>query len=365
MHGSATRVRLIGSDESLASSCRPLSEHAGSGGFFQSSAWLDNFRRHGAPPGDRLRLYAVQASDDSLLAFVPAIYSRLYDVHPRARVLHFLQPDGLNYQPLLAPGDENPLRAVEQVLQTLFQDPRAYDVLRFSPVGRESPFADGLIALLRSNGHPLQIYRFPDDCFAPTTPGSSNVYFAARPAPLRQSLALAESTLRESGRVKFRLMRLPEEVDAGWRDYQQILDRSGADPPAESAGYLTGIMHAAAASGALRLGFIDLDGAPAAVQLWIASAAAARCLRVFSIEQPPEVPLTDLLIQDLAAFLIDHDDIAELGFGALDPQLAMNWAPGRRVRVGLAAFNPRTWRGVKGAARHVGAQFIKSLFGRS
>ena len=154
-----TRLRLIGADESLASSALSLFEHAAGAGFFQSSAWLDNFRRHGAPPGDRLQLYAIEAGEGSLLALVPAIYSRLYSVHPRARVLHFLHPDGLDYLPLLASGEENPLRAVESVLQGLFPVRRAYDVVRFSPLERDSSFANGLISVLRRNRHPLQIYR--------------------------------------------------------------------------------------------------------------------------------------------------------------------------------------------------------------
>ena len=365
MHEPATRVRLIGADESLASSALSSFESAAVAGFFQSSAWLDNFRRHGAPPGDRLRLYAVEAGEDSLLALVPAIYSRLYAVHPRARILHFLQPDGLDYLPFLAPGEENPLRAVERVLQTLFANRHAYDVLRFSPLERGSSFTNGLISVLRRHRHPLQIYVQADDCFSPTTPGSFSAYLAARPASLRESLAVAARTLRESGRITFRLVRLPEEIEAGCHDFESIREESGVEQPEESAGYIPGIIRAATAAGALRLGFIDFEGTPAAVQLWIASAGVARCLRIFSIEEPPEVPLTDMLTQDLAAHLIDGDRVCELGFGALDPQLAMNWAPGRRERLGLAAFNPRTWRGLKGATRHVGAQFLKSLVKRN
>lgn len=365
MHDSGSRVSLIGSNESLAPAYQPLFGQPACAGFFQSRVWFDNFRRHATLAGDRLRLYAVAAGNGNPLALVPAVYSRLYDVHPRARVLHFLQPDGLNYLPLLAPGDENPVRAVERVLQSLFPDRHAYDVLRFSPLARGSPFADGLVSILRAKSHPLHIYRFPDDCYAGATPGSANGYLAGRPASLRATLDQVARTLRESGRVNFRLVRLPEEADAGWRDYQKVFEQSGTEPATESAGYLPGVIRAAAEFGALRLGFIDLDGVPAAAQLWIASAGVARCLRIFSIKQSTEFSLTDILTQDLALQFFDKDRVAELAFGAINPQLAMNWATGRRARIGLAAFNPRTWRGIKGAARHVGAQFIKSLCGRS
>ena len=364
MDESDSLVRLIGSDEPLAPSYQQLFARPASENFFQSRAWFDNLRRHAAPAGDRVRLYAVEAADGNPLALIPGVYSRLYETHPRARVLHFLHPDGSNYLPLLAPGSENPLRVVELVLQSLYSDRRAYDVLRFSPLGRGSAFADGLSNMLRRNAHPLEIYRFSDDCYATTTPGSAASYLAARPPSLCATLELASQTLRAAGRIRFRLVRLPEEVDAGLRDYRKVLEQFGTEPASESADYLPGIVRAAAECGALRLGFIDLDGAPVAAQFWILSAGTARCLRILSTEHVIDIPLTDILIQDLAAQFIEDDRVAEMAFGAIDLRLATNWATGRRERIGLAAFNPRTWRGLKGAARHVGARYIKSLFRR-
>ena len=54
----------------------------------------------------------------------------------------------------------------------------------------------------------------------------------------------------------------------------------------------------------------------------------------------------------------------ELDFGAISDEFAAKWAPAMRRRIGVAAFNPRTWRGIKGAARHVGVQRLKALAGR-
>ena len=364
MHETGTRVRLIRSDEALTPPYQGLIEQSARAGFFQSHAWFDNFRRHVAPSGDRLRLYAVETVDGDPLAIVPALYSRLYDVHPRARVLHFLHPEGISYSPLAKPGEGNPLRALERVLYSLFPDRHSYDVLRFSPLERGSAFTDGLISTLRRTRHPMQIYAFPDDCYAAVMPGTSRDYLAGRPEPLRASIAEAAQILYAAGRAAFRLVQSPEEVDAGWEDYEKVFDQSGTLQANESAEYLPGIIRAAAVSGALRLGFIDLDGVPAAVQLWIVSPGVARCLRIFTIKRSTNVALTDLLTKELAVHFIDVDRVSVLAFGAIDRELTMNWATGSHARIGLAAFNLRTWRGMKGAARHVGAQYVKSFFRR-
>src|ERR1043165_6058952 len=115
MHETGSRVRLIRSDEELTAAYLRLIDQSARAGFFHSRAWLDNFRRHVAPPGDRLRLYAVENDGGDALAIVPALYSRLYDGHPRARVLHFLHSEGIAYSPIVPPGDPNPLQALERV----------------------------------------------------------------------------------------------------------------------------------------------------------------------------------------------------------------------------------------------------------
>ena len=96
------RVKTFDSYASLPDAFGPLFSDAQSGNLFHSREWLENAARNGLRPGDRLRLFAVEADGDGApVALLPAIYSRLYPVHPQARVIHFLQPEELPYVPLL------------------------------------------------------------------------------------------------------------------------------------------------------------------------------------------------------------------------------------------------------------------------
>jgi hypothetical protein len=116
-------------------------------------------------------------------------------------------------------------------------------------------------------------------------------------------------------------------------------------------------------AGALQLGCLLLDGAPVALQLWIVDGGAAYCLRIWSAEEQRAFPIDDMLTELMALCLIDGSHVTELDFGAITDEFAANWAPAMRRRIGVAAFNPRTWRGIKGAARHVAVQRLKTLAG--
>jgi hypothetical protein len=354
------RVRILSDHESLPPGYENLFADARSD-VFRSRAWLQNFERNGISPGDRMRLYAVESeADGAPLALLPAIFSRLYAAHPRARVLHFTQLEGLAYRPFCRPQSVGPLQAFERVLMFLRSVRNSYDVLRVSPLDATAPSAVDTAAVVRRARHPLQTYKLYRDRYETVSGGDSRAYLAARPEPLRERLESAGRALFQEGRARFRLVCAPDEVEQGWRDYQQIRDLSTRQMEPEPKPYLPGIMRVAAEAGALRLGFVDLDDKLAAVQLWIVSAGIGKCLRVWIIPQEREVLLHELLTQHLTAHLIDTDQVAELDFGAINDNFALNWAPQARDRLGLVAFNLSTWRGFKGTLRHVGPQLLRS-----
>ena len=332
------------------------------GDIFYSRAWVENHARSGVTPGDRLRFFGVEPDGGGTpMALLPALYSRLYAVHPRSRVVHFLQPDGLLYAPLAGTGEPDPAVVISEVIESLQEDRRAYDVLRASPLERESRLARALVGVLRRTRHPLQIYRQFMDRYVVTESLSSREYLRQRPPAVREALDGAGRMLYDSGRAGFRLCSDPGSVEAGWEAYRTVLAACGLQSDLAPLPYLHGILRLGAGLGALRQGILDLDGTPAAVQVWIVSAGVARCLRIWSDGRARTFPLDEMLTARLSAHLIDSDGVAELDFGAVQEEFARDWAPAGRARLGIVAFNPRTWRGLKGALRHVGAEKLRSI----
>ena len=99
---------------------------------------------------------------------------------------------------------------------------------------------------------------------------------------------------------------------------------------------------------------------PTPHKLMVISAGKAVCLRIWAAQGQRAFPIDDVLTQLMALCLIDGDHVNELEFGDVNDEFARDWAPLSRERLGLAAFNRRTWRGVRGAMRHIGVQLIKT-----
>ena len=51
--------------------------------------------------------------------------------------------------------------------------------------------------------------------------------------------------------------------------------------------------------------------------------------------------------------LLDEEQVTELDLGAGDDPYKRLWVSRRRERVGLIAFDPRTWRGARRCLRHL------------
>ena len=327
--------------------------------------WLRAYRDLRVGPGSEFRLFSAAHADGAPLALLPAVYSRLYLAHPRARVIHFLQPDGEPYTPLGLPEDPAlaGLLARSVVAHLRAASPR-YDVLRVSPLDPGAPFAVEFEHALRHPIHPLRVEHLAPDRWHPTAGVRHAAYMASRPVALLQLLADARRALIDSRRATFRLLSMPGEIADGWRDYCAILGADRHLLEAESPDYARGLMDVSSRAGRLRLGFVDVDGTPAAVQLWRLGATAARCLRIWSGPEFRGLPVDDLLTEYMTRQLLDADRAAGLDFGAITEEFAAQWAPRAHPRIGLIAFNPRTSRGVRGAIRHLGAAALRSLWER-
>jgi hypothetical protein len=341
------------------SGCEPLSPAArrlfgdARTRLFHSAEWWQHYQQYGVPAGDLFRVFAAESeAAGTPIGLFPAIFSRLYGPHPRARLLYFMGPEGLPYEPILAPDCEDPKDAVGSVIRFTLGARLQYDVLRFSPLEPDSPFISHLVGALRENRYKYQIYGMQEDRYETTAGRSSADYLAKRPAALRETLGTTGRMLFDSGRASFVLVREPADVEHAWRHCESILVQADERNP-QHFEYLPGLLRVAADAGVLRLGLLTLDGQPAAMQLWVVARNVAQCLRISQHEQFSDLPLDDMLTEQITPHLIDTDRVVELDFGYIVEQFAAHWAAQRRRRVGIIAFNLRTRRGLKGALRHI------------
>lgn len=323
------------------------------GDLFVSSVWIADVLEAGLQPGDRLQLLLVvdEAAPQRYLALLPAVYSRLYGSHPGARVLHFLQREEQPYLPI---GSQEDLpRLTDSLVASLANQTRPIDVVRASPLDGKHPFTPTLVQALRHHGFWIQFYRHARSHYAPVAGMRFADYLAERPRALRESLELHTRLLMRGGRGEFHFPCTPALVEDAWGTFCLVISRAADEDAPEPLEYLKQVLTTAAAAGVLRLGIFSLDGEPVAMQLWLISGGTARCLRIWSVPGQRAFPIDDVLTQMVVLCLIDGDQVQELDFGDVNDDFARDWASGARDRVGLAAFNRRTLRGVRGAFRHI------------
>lgn len=355
------RVILLDDIADLPAPVERLFATPRAGELFQTADWV--LRANGARPGDRFRLYLVQDAAQEPVALLPALYARLYTSHPGARVLHFLQPQEQPYQPLTREqGVQSPALA-GALMDWLAQDANGHDVLRISPLDPLSVFTRSMLAALHKSAYWLQMYRHTNDRYASVEGLSFRDYLAQRPRALRETLELNTRLLMQGGRGRFHLVCNPEQLLAAAAAIRYLEDHRVDADDSDIPGQLEAMLEVAADAEELRLGLFHLDEVPVAMQFWVVTQGKARLVHLWEAADQRTFPIDDVLTQMMALCLIDGDHVSELDFGNIAPEYAHEWAPLERERVGIAAFNPRTWRGRTGALRHVGMQVIKNLPG--
>ena len=346
--------------DELPAAARALCDDAPAGSLFHCSLWLARAMPSALQPGDRMQLHLVSddGPDAAPLALLPAVYSRLYGSHPGARVLHFLQREEQPYVPI---GVTIDAKAVADCLAAwLRRQTPTMDVVRVSPLDTGHPFLSCIADALTHNGHWVQLYRYPNCRFASVAGLTFKQYLAQRPRALRESLDVNTRLLLQGGRGAFNFANSPELITEAWDQVRYVVDHAPEAEVPDPPSYIAAMLTSAADSGRLRLGIFLLDGLPVAMQFWVVSERKACCLRMWEAQGQRAFPIDDLLTQLVALCLIDGDQVDELEFGDVTEAFAQDWAPQSRERLGLAAFNRRTWRGVRGALRHIGTQLVKS-----
>lgn len=356
------RVRVLSTAQPIPDAHDALLAPAGEASLLHSRAWIEHYARHGVPAGDWLRLYAAEdVASGAPVALLPATVTRLNPQHPRSRLVHFSQPEGLPYQPIFDPSRIDAAVAVRAAVHALRADPRACDAVRVTPLAQGAPATVAFANALREAGFALQAYRFHDDAYGDARAGEAAQYLASRPATLRGRLEQARTALFNTGRARARIVDGATGLDEAAAQYLELERASMSRAYFEWPEYGPGMMRIAAAAGVLRAGVIELDGKPAAIQVWILQGTSARCLRIWGAPDFESMPLDDCLTARIAERLIDGDGVTRLEFGAVTPEFAADWATGRAERIGLLGVNLHTRRGLRDAVRHIGPRALKNL----
>ncbi|MBK1665181.1 GNAT family N-acetyltransferase [Rhodospirillum rubrum] len=196
--------------------------------------------------------------------------------------------------------------------------------------------------------------------YAPVEAGAYGAYAAARPSRLRHTLTRKKARLERQGTTTLRLHRT---ADAEALAAYEAVYGASWKPAEASPGFLRALAVTAAKAGALRLGVLHIDGAPAAAQIWLVSAGRATIYKLAHHPRFDDLSVGSLLTQALAEEVINRDGVSEIDFGLGDEPYKRDWMTAVRPVVGLEIHSPTTARGLIACAR-LGLGRLRRRLGR-
>lgn len=311
-------------------------------GVFNSQAWWRTVLAFGMAPGSEAVFLLCR------LGGAPAGLLPLYR-SPDGRLAALTTPYTCLYQPLLAASlDAASQRAVFAAFAAACRD-SAWTW--FDALDADWSGLPHWIAAARQAG--LFVLRFDGfgNWHEPVVERGWPAYLAGRPGALRETIRRRLRRVEQDQRARFRLLRQPEEIEAGVAAYEDVYARSWkqAEPfPRFNAA----LIRAGAGAGWLRLGVLDIGDRPVAAQLWTVDQGVATVLKLCHDEAFKTLSPGTALTAWMLRHLLDQEQVSGIDFGRGDDGYKQGWAGQRRQRIGLVLVNPWRRAGLAMLIRH-------------
>ena len=215
--------------------------------------------------------------------------------------------------------------------------------MRFAPMDPDGPAYRHLVAAFRDIGW----YPFPYFCFGNWTLKVDSdwpTYLANRPGEVRSTIKRMGKKFADAGGT-LETVSTTEHLDEAIAAFVEVYNASWKVPEPYPE-FMPGLIRLLAANGQLRLGIARVDGHPIAVQLWIVQGERAAIFKLAHREDCTEHAAGTLLTAHLMEHVISVDQVREVDYLIGDDAYKQNWMSQRRERWGIAAFNPKSPRGL-------------------
>jgi Acetyltransferase (GNAT) domain len=349
-------VEIYRAFDELPAAYGALFQNAPGNSFFLSLPWFRNVFAATAQPGEALRLYGVTSQGGQPTALLAA--RALGSPAPgESRTVLGLTPRTLagltapaytpEYGLLMSPVAGGLAAVTDELVRAIAGERPAWDEIQFRALQGNGPALAAFADSLRRCGFAVQPYFQIANWYEPTANRTYADYSNRLTTRIRKSL----NKVDKPGGPRFRLLT-GGDLDAAIADYQRLYNASWKQA-SYYPDFIPGLIRAAAEGGSLRLGILDIDGEPAAIQVWLVAGQRATIFDLVFDEKFKKHSPGSMLSACLMRHVIDFDRVAEVDFGCGDDDYKQVWMSQRRDLWGLVAFNPRTFKGAAGALRHV------------
>ena len=344
------QFRMYSAWDELPAGYDALFAQAGAQGFCLGRAWFEALAATTLAANERLVLAGMVDDDRASACLVGRQRERdpaFFGARSFSSLSNYYT---LRYAPIV--DGERGRAALPALIEGLRARRPRYAVLHLEPLAADAPLTDDLAQALRAAGLVTRRYARSGNWHDDTRGLSFRDYLARRPAVLRNTFRRKDSRLARAGTVRMAIVRDGAELGPALGQYEQVYAASWK--PAEPyPAFIRRLAAGLAATGALRLALLYLDGRPMAAQLWIVWRGRAILYKLAHDRSCDALSPGTVLTMRVLERLLDEEHISALDLGAGDDPYKRLWATRRGERCGLLAFDPLTWRGAAGALRHV------------
>jgi len=209
----------------------------------------------------------------------------------------------------------------------------------------------------RKAGWFVQVSEKTGNWRAPTEGMSFETFWAERPAKLRNTAR------RRAKAVDLDIEVHRQFSECAWADYEAVY-RASWKPEEGSFPFLRALAEQEGAAGTLRLGIAKKDGQPIAAQLWLVENGEATIHKLAYSESEKALSPGTLLSVAMFRHVLDEDRVGLIDYGTGDEGYKADWMTERRPLWRLVAYNPRSLKGLAGAARATASALVRRLRSR-
>jgi len=335
--------------------------------FFYGGGWFKNFCLNTIEPTSHIHIYAVEevmpvAQGRGLLfmrspAGQNGSFFQGLRVSPRTLSSMTGHPS-VFFAPLVRDSDEQFDSVISSLVDAVCNDHQKWAMIDLNFLELGSRVYASLIRALNERNMVVRCYEYRPNCYERVSGIGFDDFVTSRSSIVRKTILRKSRQLERTGQLRFHVTIGGSEIDSAIAAYEEVLANSWKEPE-PFPNHTAGLIRAAAATGALRLGLLYLADRPVATQLWIVSAGKATIYKLHYDAEFKDQSVGAILTLRMFERVIEGDQVDEINFGVGNETAKRQWLTDERPLCGVVAFNQRTLGGIYALIRFSTKEFIR------
>jgi ribosomal protein S18 acetylase RimI-like enzyme len=246
-----------------------------------------------------------------------------------------------------------------QHLTELLKVEKSWDVLKLQPLSEND--ATEIATQLNHSRIPALTYFCFGNWYLDVSGRSFEAYFSGLSSQVKNTVERKTKKFFAMPNATLKIISENDDLDAAISDYNLVYQASWKQDESHPD-FISGLCRLAASQNALRLGIAYIDDVAIAAQLWIVADKTAYIYKLAYDEAYKNLGIGSILTAKLMRHVIDIDDVEKVDYLTGDDAYKKDWMSHRQERLGVIAFNPKTFCGLLQMSKAFAVFYLKKLF---